>query len=216
MSTESAKRTGRLVGVIATRAALAEATRLQNPPDFFELRLDALSHDLGEVERALPTLGAPLILTARHPLEGGYHSLGTAERRGLLLRFLDHAALVDVELRSLGELRGLWRQPRRAKFGLIISTHELDDIPPLHQLQLKLQTAKDTGADIFKVVLRTDTRAQLDRLIEFFETNFDRLPIAAMGIGKLGAESRQRLAQLGSALLYASIGEPTAEGQPSL
>ncbi len=59
-------------------------------------------------------------------------------------------------------------------------------------------------------------RAQLARLITFFEASRDLLPIAAMGIGKLGLESRSRLDQLGSALTYASIGRANVAGQPSL
>jgi 3-dehydroquinate dehydratase len=41
-------------------------------------------------------------------------------------------------------------------------------------------------------------------------------PVAAMGIGKLGRQSRRRLLSLGSALLYGSVCDPTAEGQPTL
>ena len=44
----------------------------------------------------------------------------------------------------------------------------------------------------------------------------DLLPIAAMGIGKLGVESRHRLDRLGSALTYASLGRANVAGQPSL
>ena len=61
----------RVVGVIASPVALVRATRLRRPPDLFELRLDALRDSLGEVERMIPQLRAPLILTARHPAEGG-------------------------------------------------------------------------------------------------------------------------------------------------
>src|SRR5712691_7355554 len=91
---------GRLVGVVATRAALAAATRLRNPPDFFELRLDALCDCLGEIKRTIPRLRAPLILTARHRAEGGRNELSEGARQELLLRFLEHAAFIDVELRS--------------------------------------------------------------------------------------------------------------------
>jgi len=207
---------GRLVGVVATRAALVRATRLQKPPDLFELRLDALYRFLDDVKNAIPKLRAPLILTARHPAEGGRNTLNAVTRRELLLHFLNRAAFVDLELRSLGQMRPVLEQARREKIGLIISCHLLNDTPPLDVLQRQWKTAANSGADIFKVATRTDTRAQLDRLISFFETNSGALPIAALGIGKLGAESRRRLAQLGSALVYASLGAATAEGQPSL
>jgi len=208
--------TGRLVGVVATRAALVRATRLQKPPDLFELRLDSLYRFLDDIESAIPKLRAPLIFTARHPTEGGRNGLGAATRRTLLLRFLDRAAFIDLELRSLGQMRTVLEQARRDNVDLIISSHTLNDTPPLRILQRQSKTAANSGADIFKVATRTDTRVQLDRLISFFETNSREVPIAAMGIGKLGAESRRRLAQLGSALTYGFVGEATVEGQPSL
>src|SRR5436309_482789 len=58
------------VGVISSRADLRAALRLRSPPDFFELRLDALVTDIDKAERTIPKLPAPLIITARHPLEG--------------------------------------------------------------------------------------------------------------------------------------------------
>ncbi len=68
----------RVVGVIASPVALVRATRLRRPPDLFELRLDALRDSLGEVERMIPQLRAPLILTARHPAEGGVGGLSAS------------------------------------------------------------------------------------------------------------------------------------------
>ena len=80
---------GRVVAVIASRLDLAKAVRLRRRPDLFELRLDMLRDSLGEVSRILPRLSAPLILTARHPREGGAGGLTLSSRRALLLRFLE-------------------------------------------------------------------------------------------------------------------------------
>lgn len=207
---------GRLVGVIASPAALARAMRLRHPPDLFELRLDALCQSLGEVERALPKLRAPLILTARHPAEGGIGELSLTARRALLLRFLEHAAFVDLELRSVRQMKTLLEQMRHREIRVIISRHDLRDTPSLSELRRQVKFAAAAEAAIFKVVTRTDTPAQLARLVSFFETTHAPLPIAAMGIGKLGIVSRRRLSQLGSALIYVSLGEANIEGQPSL
>jgi 3-dehydroquinate dehydratase len=43
-----------------------------------------------------------------------------------------------------------------------------------------------------------------------------RLPVAAMGMGKLGQLSRLLFAQCGSALIYTSLGKPRVDGQLSL
>src|SRR5437762_2730563 len=116
----AAKPINRLVGVVATNADLKKAMRLRKRPDFFELRLDALCYYPEEIEQAIPKLRAPLILTARPPAEDGRNNLSATARRRLLLRFFDRAAFVDLELRSLGELRLVRQQASRAKIGLII------------------------------------------------------------------------------------------------
>lgn len=207
---------GALVAVIASPTALARATRLRHPPDLFELRLDALRHSLGEIACALPKLRAPLLLTARHPAEGGVGQLHLAERRSLLQCFFADAALIDLELRAVGQMKDVIDEMHRRQIDLLISLHDLRATPPSDELHRCARSAAAAGAAVFKVVTRTDTPAQLYRLIAFFEASRGLLPIAAMGIGKLGLESRYRLDQLGSALTYASLGRPNATGQPSL
>ncbi len=207
---------GALVAVIASPKALAQATRLRHPPDLFELRLDALRHSLGEISRALPKLRAPLLFTARHPAEGGVGRLRLAERRALLQHFLKDAAIIDLELRSVGQMKDMIGEMHRRQIDLLISRHDLRTTPSPNDLRRDAHSAAAAGAAIFKLVTRTDTREQLARLITFFEASRDLLPIAAMGIGKLGLESRSRLDRLGSALTYASIGRANVAGQPSL
>jgi 3-dehydroquinate dehydratase len=58
---------------------------------------------------------------------------------------------------------------------------------------------------------------ELERLIDFIANSRIKLPLALMGIGKLGAISRVLLARAGSALIYASLGSANdIEGQLSL
>jgi 3-dehydroquinate dehydratase-1 len=213
----NAKRVPRLVGVIASPAALASATRLRLPPDLFELRLDALRSSLGKITRALPRLRAPLILTARHPAEGGAGQLTAAARQALLEPFLEQAAFIDLELRVVRQMEFLLGQIRERQIELILSFHDLGDTPSLNRLDRLRDKAAAAGAQIFKLATRTDTPVQVKRLIAFFEeANRGLLPIAAMGIGRLGRESRRQLDRLGSALSYGSLGPAKVEGQPSL
>ncbi|MEO6872316.1 MAG: type I 3-dehydroquinate dehydratase [Chthoniobacterales bacterium] len=208
--------TPRLVGVIADRAALEKATRLRALPDFFELRLDTLIDDLEETECVLPRLRAPLIFTARHPAEGGAYDLSLTKRTNLLRRFLGHAAFLDIELRSAAKMETLIAEARRRKVTVLLSSHHLRDTPSVAKLRAELEAAIIYRPAIFKIASRTDTSAQLDRLVSFFEENFTRLPIAAMGLGKLGGVSRRQLLSLGSALNYAAVGAANAPGQPTL
>ena len=206
----------RVVGVIASLAALARATRLRRPPDLFELRLDALRDSLGEVARALPRLPAPLLLTARHPAEGGQGALRSSTRRELLCRFLDSAAGIDLELRSLEQMQPVLEEIRSRPIDLIISLHDLRETPSTEVLLRLTVAAAAFRPDLIKIATRTDTPAQLARLLAFYRAASRRkISVAAMGIGRLGRTSRRQLGQLGSALLYVSLAEPEIEGQPT-
>ena len=206
----------RVVGVIASPRALARAARLRRPPDLFELRLDALHDSLVEIERLLPRLRAPLILTARHPAEGGRGRLSLAARRALLFRFLPEAAFIDLELRSVRQMPALLEEIRRRHLGLIISRHDLGRTPSLGELRRFAQAAAAFHPAILKIATRTETAAELERLLAFFEDNPSPVPIAAMGLGKLGGPSRRRLARLGSALTYVSLDRVVVAGQSTL
>ena len=206
----------RLVGVIMSLADLDSAIRMRKPPDLFELRLDQLAQNVDEVEKKLSKLGAPLIMTARHPREGGANQLSTRQRRDLLSRFLPRARYIDVELRSVEALRSLLQAARRKNVGRIVSFHNLKGTPDSRTLRTKARAAKSGGANIFKVATRTDTPAQLARLLQFMTNRDADLAVSVMGIGALGAISRVLLAHCGSALIYASLCESQIEGQMSL
>ena len=206
----------RLVAVIASWADVQRARRLRSSVDLLELRLDAFISAPEELELSIGTLPAPLIITARHPAEGGHNRLSVARRRGMLLRFLPLASLVDIELRSAASLRPVLDAAAASQVHRIISVHDFRRTPTAQRLHELARTAEQLGADIFKIATRTDTAAELERLVEFFETARGPMAISAMGIGKLGRASRKLLAQRGSTLNYAHLGTPQAEGQLSL
>ncbi len=211
------KRRPRIVGVIASREDLEQALRMRRPPDLFELRLDRLAGIVGRVETKLPKLRAPLIITARHPNEGGSGRLSLRQRRALLSRFLTHADYLDVELRSGRALRALLAIAKTKNVRRIISFHDFKSTPSARLLVAKAHNAKALRADIFKVATRTDTPTELGRLLEFITKNRVNVRLAVMGIGRLGAISRVLLARAGSVLIYASLGPATdVEGQLSL
>jgi len=191
--------------------------RMRKSPDVFEVRLDSLARDVRKWENKLPRLRAPLIVTARHPHEGGSNKLSLRERRDLLSRGLPYATYIDVELRSAFSLRALLELADQKKIRRIISFHNFKSTPPVRILLAKARAAKKHGANIFKVATRTDTPVQLARLLSFITNKNIDIPVSAMGIGKLGAISRVLLARAGSAFVYASISTRTnIEGQLSL
>jgi 3-dehydroquinate dehydratase I len=207
----------RVVGVIASRADLNCAIRMRKPPDLFEVRLDCLLPVIGTLEDKLPMLRAPLIITARHPHEGGANKLSLLQRRNLLCRFLPYARYVDVELRSAFALHSLLTLANKKKVRRIISFHKFKSTPPPRILSAKARAAEAHGANVFKVATCTDTPVELARLLSFITNKNVHLPVCAMGIGKLGAISRILLARAGSVLVYASLaGGTDIEGQLSL
>jgi 3-dehydroquinate dehydratase-1 len=191
--------------------------RMRTPPDLFELRLDRLACIVDQLEYKLPRLRAPLIITARHPQEGGANKLSLRQRHHLLTRFLKYADYIDVELRSALGLRSLLKLAEQKNVRRIISFHNFKSTPPARILLAKARDAEARAANIFKVATRTDTPFELARLLDFITKKELDLTISAMGIGRLGAISRVLLARAGSALVYASVAEGTdIEGQLSL
>ena len=217
MARRSTKRRARIVGVIASRDDLEHALRMRRPPDLFEVRLDRLTGAVDRLENTLAKLQRPLIITARHPNEGGAGKLSLQQRRDLLTRFLDRADYLDVELRSARALRALLAITEKKNVGRIISFHNFKSTPTARLLTAKAGAAKTHGADIFKVATRTDTPMELGRLLDFMRNSPVDLPLAIMGIGKLGVISRILLARAGSVLIYASLRAASdIEGQLSL
>ena len=206
------------VGVIASMADLRIATQMRHPPDLFELRLDHLWPNLTLAEKWFQKMRgrSELIITARHPREGGANNLSLRERRELLLRFLSLANFVDIELRSVEPMAPVIKSARRSSVHLVLSFHDFESTPNQRSLQAKAQVARKSGADIFKVATRAGSKAELARLMDFFLNCDTDIPISAMGMGKFGPESRKRLAALGSILNYGSIGSSRVAGQPSI
>ncbi len=206
----------RLVAVIRSKASLRRAQRLRLLPDLFEFRLDAFPASTARMAAAIAKLPRAVIITARHPAEGGHGNLPAVERRRLLSQFLPLAVGVDVELRSARHLPSLLAQARERKLTLILSVHHLHRTPSAREMTEYLTRARDLGADIFKIATRTDTIGAVNRLLAFFEEHREQIPISAMGFGRYGRESRIELLRRGSALNYVHLGKAALPGQLSL
>ena len=139
-----------IVAVLASLPDLQRATRMRRLPDFFELRLDALHRELPTIEQILARLSAPLIITARHPAEGGLNNLSASRRRALLKRFLPRAACVDVELRSAAQLRPILAAARERKVKRIISVHDFHRAPSADRLDQWAREAESLGSGHFQ------------------------------------------------------------------
>ena len=197
-------------------ASLKAALRLDaGDMDFFEIRVDAFAGRKGGEEEALaalPGLKLPLIITVRHPLEGGLHALSTGKRRECFERFLPHAKFIDVELRSVKSLAGILTLARKKKVSITLSYHNFLTTPPASRLRALAQAAHKAGAGIFKVATIVSTPADMATLLSLAHPE-RKTPVSLMGMGPFGKVSRLVLAQAGSVLNYGFLDKAQVSGQ---
>lgn len=197
----------RIVGILHTEVCLQKLSEerdvLQSTDiDLLEVRLDALPHDCSMREWPLPVLA-----TARDPREGGLNNLSLQERQQLLTAALSWANIIDIELASAKEFAPLITMAREQQREVILSYHNFQTTPSLHELEVLVSQAVQAGATILKVATMTNSEQELERLLEFQQLSHP-LPVATMGMGPLGKISRLRLAAAGSALAYGWLYEP--------
>jgi 3-dehydroquinate dehydratase-1 len=194
-----------VVGIVDSPAALRTAGRLRlGEVDFLEWRADFLG--TGIVKSKIPW-----IVTARHPAEGGQNAMSAAARREALLELLPAAALVDVEIRSMGGMKQVLSEARKAGVGIIASFHDFKKTPSSARLKDLVKQASDAGADVLKIATHTSTPGDVARLLDLFEKA--PRPLAVMGMGPLGMASRVMLAAAGSVLNYGWLHQPNVTGQ---
>jgi 3-dehydroquinate dehydratase-1 len=161
---------------------------------------------------AAPRLEIPLIITVRHPAEGGVGRMTITERQQVFRMFLPHAAMIDVEARSLGSLVSTLSEARKTGVKLICSDHHFRATPSVVRMKCTIQTARRVGASVCKIAARTDRSAEILKLLALFSTQ-QRIGLSVMGMGKLGKVSRLLFAQAGSVLNYGYLHAPNASGQ---
>jgi 3-dehydroquinate dehydratase-1 len=204
-----------IVATVHTAKGVREAISCKDPAfDLFEIRLDCLGQSLNDFSGAAEKFSKPLLITARHPNEGGFGNLSTAQRRLLLRLYLPAAAAVDVELRSVELMRDLLLDASHHGVVKVISYHNFRTTPSLPNLQKIVRHARREGADIPKVATQLRTPSDLVTLLRLQMTmGGNKGPLAVMGMGPLGKVSRLMLASAGSRLNYGYFDRPQVQGQ---
>lgn len=205
------------VGVIPDAATLAlwarmDAAAREAACDLIELRLDTLQLPEGELRAALTGNTTPVLLTARHPAEGGQGPADAAGRMALIEPLLDLASLVDIELRSAQEMRALVQKAQGRGVRVVGSFHDFQATPGDEVLQGAIGFAQPAGLDAVKIATFLNSTDDLVRLIRLASAP-QRLRLSCMGMGPLGRVSRLVLAKCGSLLNYGYLGEANAPGQ---
>ena len=201
-----------VVGTVYSSGSLAAARALtprSGGPDLLELRVDHFARRPGRLDGLVAQGPRPFLVTVRHPAEGGAMGEGgvpgPSERRRLYERFLPAAAYVDVEVRSLRALAGTVARAKAEGVRVVASFHDFRGMPGAERLRDLTGRALDAGADVFKVAAMTTGPGDLARLLDFLARE-QRLPLAVMGMGRLGRVSRLALAAAGSVLNYGYLG----------
>ena len=203
----------KIVGTVHSPGSLRSALRLRpGDVDFLELRVDHFAGDPGSLLKAAPRLPAPLIVTVRHPDEGGARPLESRQRRQLFAEFLPVANCIDIELRSAAGFAGIIAQARAAGVGVIVSDHHFHCTPSLRSLAARLQRAILARADIFKIAALAANPSDVATLLALLAKPAP-IPLSVMGMGRFGRVSRLLFAQAGSVLNYGYLDKPNASGQ---
>lgn len=188
--------------------------------DFFELRIDLAGCDSPEdAERMAASFGGrPLICACRSAAEGGRGG-ADHERLMMLAATVRHAHALDVELSSPQILPQAALLASENGCELVVSLHFLDGTPDLGDLEELAEQAAAAGAGVIKVAATCSGDGDVDTLAELLRREREKgRDIAVMGMGDsdVAAESRVRLAKLGSVFVFARAELESAPGQPGL
>lgn len=180
------------------RSSLFSSPRIEGC-DLVELRLDYLRDGHEEVIKR--HAGLPAIITIRDPGEGGVNPVSPMIKERLLELALDLGLMIDAELSFL-------RNHPLGPHGVIASRHVFKGRLSWRLAWGDYGLVKSMGYPIYKVA-SADSRdvPTMARLL----ANAVDVRVAAMIMGSKSA--RAALAMLGSAILYCSVGESTADGQ---
>jgi 3-dehydroquinate dehydratase-1 len=205
------------VGVASDPAVLAELLSLDLPVrrslcDVIELRLDLLKLPPEKLKAMIEGIDMPLLITARHPAEGGQGPEAGAARLAMLEPLLSIASIVDIELRSVPDMAPLISAARAQGVGVLGSFHDFQATPGDEVLAGAIEFAQQAGLGGVKLATYLNGPEDLQRL-QRIVTQKHRLPLSVMGMGPLGRVSRLVLAKLGSLLNYGFLGESNAPGQ---
>lgn len=202
-----------VVATVHTALGLREAAGLgaRDGVNLVEIRLDCLVGGGTGLPRAIARIKRPLILTARHPREGGSGGLRDAHRAALLEPLLHRAAFVDVELRSARRLANTLHHARGLGVETILSFHDFSRTPSLERLREKIREGRRLGASIVKIAATLRGPRDLATLLLLQASGGG--DVAVMGMGPLGKISRLVLPMAGARLVYGYLDRPQVGGQ---
>lgn len=208
-----------VVGTVHSPGALARALKLKaEAVDLLELRVDGFAADTDALLGAANKLATqfPLLLTVRHPSEGGMSQLDVRTRRRLFRQFLPLVQWADIEVRSLEAMEEEIALASDQGVRLVFSDHHFGRTPSLDVLRRRFERAREFLVPAaFKVAAQTRTPEDLERLFVFFNWANGLEPgrVSVMGMGEMGHLSRLLFGGCGSLLNYGYLDRAQVPGQ---
>ncbi len=206
-----------IVAAIANDPLISAIHAVDEGADMIEIRIDLMNYpadSLSSLFRELSdTVQVPIIATNRMQAEGGGFTGSEKERIEILLSVLEMVDAVDIELRAREEYRDrVVRRAKEAEKSVIISYHDFLRTPNRGAMRKILSDCFDAGSDIAKLAATPHSYNDALRLLEL-TLDYASESVCIIGMGGYGVHTRAIAPLYGSALAYASVGDPTAPGQ---
>ena len=191
----------------------------ESQTDVIEWRVDYLT-DPGELQASqMQTIAfnadKPLIVTWRTTAEGGQEDFDSIAYHWVYqLAIASRVAAVDVEVSLLEEVGDVVEDAQSQGITVIGSRHYFAATPA--DLDAELQSMGATPVDVVKLAVMPNDSGDVQRLLDATKVANQTKPLITMAMGELGQRSRFEGYQYGSQLTFASLGESSAPGQPSV
>ncbi len=194
-------------------------------PELFEVRMDAWDcaatvADLMAMMVAVreKTRGTELILTCRHPREGGLRAVPEQTRKQVYAEVAQKglAEFVDLELSSGPAIDAVREALRGTATKLVLSAHDFDKTPSREAMRAVLEAEVAAGADVVKLAVMPAREEDVLALLETslaFRRAHPEIPQIAIAMGTLGMPSRLLGGSFGSDLTFAAGAHSSAPGQ---
>ena len=207
--------------ILSTAKAICstEADLVEWRADWYE-DVSAFSEVIKTADMLRSILGeTPLLFTFRSAREGGEKELSLESYATLLesvakTGFVD---LIDVEVFSGDDaVKNIIQTAHAHGVKVIASNHDFEGTPAREELVARLCKMQDLGADILKIAVMPQTRADVITLLSVTEemsSLHTSRPVITMSMGRTGTLSRLCGEVFGSAVTFASFGKVSAPGQ---
>lgn len=207
--------------------ALAQAQVIANTADadLAEFRIDllsfasdtkqviALGHELKKI------LGhKPMIATIRTKNEGGQLEISEADYGKTYQAYLKNPFMdwLDVEMfRDQKVVSEIVQKAHQKKVLVVMSNHDFQKTPSQDEIEKRLLTQDQMGADILKIAVMPKSKQDVFTLMNatLKVSQQTTKPLLTMSMGQLGTISRVATANMGGSYSFGMIGQASAPGQ---